>query len=188
MLDPKGWVTIYTAGQDAEGNPVWTKDHTGESLVPTITFTEDSTGKFTLEPETPKVGKVDIYNIMNVSTFSRKVILRKVEDGTYKSLSGATFEILRADRTLVSSTDINGATTTTFTSGESGVYFIDKLPYGIYYLHETDVPTGYKSLADTNDNWFILTVNENGVGYEETNEEGVKTIKNGMSPESSKPD
>jgi hypothetical protein len=42
---------------------------------------------------------------------------------------------------------------TTFTSTASGVYFIDKLPYGIYYLHETDPNAG----------WFTLTVGDDTV-------------------------
>lgn len=43
--------------------------------------------------------------------------------------------------------DINGNTTTTFTSGTNGVYFIDTLPYGDYYLYEV-----------TAEKWFTLTV------------------------------
>ena len=142
VLDPKGFVTFYVAGED--GN--WTTE------APKVTFTEDNTGtettlgKFTFKPETTKAenpGTVDIYTILNLDPRERKVILRKVEEDTYASLEGAKFEILRVDGTKLSSTDINGDTTTTFTSGASGVYFIDKLPYGIYYLHETQAPEGY---------------------------------------------
>lgn len=97
-------------------------------------------------------------------------------------MPGAVFEILRYDRTKVSSTDINGATTTSFTSGNSGVYFIDKLPFGTYYLHETKNASGTEV-----DIWFTLTVNETGVGYEEKVDTGTSTIRNTLNPESTAP-
>lgn len=127
---------------------------------------------------TPDIAK---YGIMNTSTAERKAILRKVSN-TYTPLDGAVFEILRYDHTLVSSTDINGATTTSFTSGNSGVYFIDKLPFGTYYLHETKNASGTEV-----DIWFTLTVNETGVGYEEKVDTGTSTIRNTLNPESTAP-
>ena len=87
------------------------------------------------------------YVVMNIPEAERKVILRKVNN-TYASLQGAQFQIFRYDGTQVSSNN-----ETTFTSGANGVYFIDKLPYGVYYLHETKAPTGY---AD--DKWFFLVI------------------------------
>ena len=132
---------------------------------------------------TPDIAK---YGIMNTSTAERKATLRKVSN-TYTPLDGAVFEILRYDRTKVSSTDINGATTTSFTSGNSGVYFIDKLPFGTYYLHETTIPSGYQEVTAGDDgNWFILTVNENGVGYEQATDTGT-AIRNTLSPVATKP-
>ncbi len=132
---------------------------------------------------TPNIAK---YGIMNISTAQRKAILRKVSN-TYESLPRAVFEILRYDHTLVSSTDINGATTTSFTSGASGVYFIDMLPFGTYYLHETTIPSGYQKVTAGDDgNWFILTVNENGVGYEQATDTGT-AIRNTLSPVATKP-
>ena len=119
------------------------------------------------------------YRVMNTSTAQRKAILRKVEENTNKPLPGVKFEVLRYDRTQVSSTDINGGTETTFTSGDSGVYFIDMLPFGTYYLHETKNASGAEV-----DLWFILTVNENGVGYET---EDLKVI-NTLRPETTTPD
>lgn len=102
---------------------------------------------------------MNIFNIMDISPLERKVILRKVS-GSYASLQGAKFQIFRYDGTPVSSIVINGAATTTFESGVNGVYFIDKLPYGTYYLHEITAPTGYSS-----GKWFTLTVsNDNTNG------------------------
>ena len=102
------------------------------------------------------------YVVMNIPEAERKVILRKVaeENKTIRSLPGAVFQIERFDGMLIESTDVNGKKTTTFTSSASGVYFIDKLPYGVYYLFEKTAPTGY-----TPGKWFTLTVsNDNANG------------------------
>ena len=99
------------------------------------------------------------YVVMNIPTAERKTILRKVNE-TFEALDEAEFEILRYDRTVVSGTDINGTTGTTFVSGESGVYFCGTLPFGTYYVHETKNASG-----EAVDIWFILTVNADGAGY-----------------------
>ena len=46
--------------------------------------------------------------------------------------------------------------------GKRGAFWIGSLPYGIYYLHEKNVGDKYAHL-DTNDNWFVLTVNDTGI-------------------------
>ncbi len=125
---------------------------------------------------TPDIAK---YGIMNISTAQRKAILRKVEENTYKPLPGVEFEVLRYDRTLVSSTDINGDTVTTFTSGASGVYFIDMLPYGTYYMEETTVPSSYAEPEKR----YAFTVDENGVS--EMRETAGLTLTNELRPNAS---
>ena len=117
---------------------------------------------FKVKTSTDPAPEVWQYQVMNVSKAERKVILRKVaeENKTIRSLPGAVFQIERFDGMLIESTDINGNKTTTFTSSASGVYFIDKLPYGVYYLYEKTAPTGY-----TSGKWFTLTVsNDNANG------------------------
>ena len=78
--------------------------------------------------------------------------------------------------TLVESTDINGQKDSTFISGGSGVYFIDDLPYGTYYINETKNAGGVAVNI-----WFTLTVNEDGVGYLNTQGEQ-KNYSNQLRP------
>ena len=121
------------------------------------------------EPAHPAINQ---YQVMNISSNERKTILRKVRESTYASLQGVEFEILRYDRTKVSSIDINGNNTTSFTSGASGVYFVDMLPLGTYYLHETKNASG-----NTVDLWFTLTVNGIGAGFEKADGTLINEIK-----------
>ncbi len=88
------------------------------------------------------------YRIMNTSTFERKVILRKT-DGSYTALANTKFRIFRAD--LSEYTEGRPAGQSYYESGPSGAYFIGRLPYGRYYLLETEGRGAGKV--------FILTVN-----------------------------
>ncbi len=94
---------------------------------------------------------------------SRKVILRKVAETSYTPLEGAQFKIHRASPggTLVESKGIDGEKKTLFTSAANGVYFIDEMSYGTYYIEETTTPSGYATLDGTN--WFTLSVDETGI-------------------------
>ena len=144
VLDSKGWYTI-TVEKDDSGASTWTK----EAL--TTSFANDGSGKYTETDNTSATDTVKVYEIMNLAPFERKVILRKTAESDYKPLEGAVFEIYRMDDTLVSDSTGN----VNFISNASGVYFIDKLPYGVYYLHEVTAPTGYSS-----GKWFTLTVKD----------------------------
>ena len=141
--------TIYQIEISSTGGLTMRRKRTGET-----TYTEAFK-----EIRQRTAGNLEQYVVMNTPEAERKVILRKVS-GSYASLQGAEFQIFRYDGTPVSSIDINGAATTTFESGVNGVYFIDKLSYGTYYLYEKKAPSGY-----TDGKWFTLTVsgdNTNG--------------------------
>ena len=144
VLDSKGWYTI-TVEKDDSGASTWTK----EAL--TTSFANDGSGKYTETDNTSATDTVKVYEIMNLAPFERKVILRKTAESDYKPLEGAVFEIYRMDDTPVSDSTGN----VNFISNASGVYFIGKLPYGVYYLHEVTAPTGYSS-----GKWFTLTVKD----------------------------
>ena len=98
------------------------------------------------------------------------MILRKVEDSTYKSIEGAVFTIHKGNSS--DAYKLKGETTSLsgLDSKASGVFWIGTLPYGVYYLHETTVPSGYTGAgtynADTNPNagrWFFMVVGDDTV-------------------------
>ena len=142
---------------------------------------------------------------VNVSPLSRKAILKKV-DGTDFSPLGDTntntaaptakqarFTVYYADRQTVVRVRTSGKDTyetlENLLSGVSGAFWIGKLPYGTYYLCETTIPSGYQhtTTGDTY-NWFILTVNENGVGYLQAGDQAnTDKILNMLKPETTKP-
>ncbi len=108
----------------------------------------------------PNIAK---YGVQNDPENKQLTILEKTNNGNPKvPLSGAVFEVLRYDRTKIYSYDINDNMTSSFISGSNGVYFVDNLPYGTYYLHETGYPDGVTGNGSVGW-WYILTVNEDGV-------------------------
>lgn len=135
----------------------------GKVTIYKLTVNSNGTSKIErklLSEEAYKVESDDLYqyHIMNISTSKRKVILRKVDEGTGVSLAGAQFRIYRVDGTEVINSDYDE--TKFYESGDSGVYFIDDLPYGTYRIDEVKEPTGYKKQS------YTLTVSRDEVKVE----------------------
>lgn len=80
-------------------------------------------------------------------------------DHRYEALPAARFRIFRAD--ITEFTDGQEQGKNYYESLSNGVYFIGKLPYGKYYLVETQAPTDYST--NNTGKVFILTVNAEGV-------------------------
>jgi hypothetical protein len=147
-LNGKGYYSITKVEVDKTANTYTNK---GAASTETLSF---GTGE--------DAYTVDVSLAMNVDARTRKVILKKV-DGTNTPLKDKYFTVKYADKQTV--VKVDGVPLEKLKSGVGGAFWIGKLPYGTYYLHETAVPEGYESLEGTDDNWFILTVNEDGVGY-----------------------
>jgi hypothetical protein len=139
----------------------------GEEARNGVIFQISSEGKADSVPDLAK------YGVINFTEKQSNVILRKInEEASPSPLAGAEFEIYRFDRTLVSSRDINGNVTTVFTSGDNGIYFIDMMPYGTYYLYERKAPDGYAA-----GKWFILDVTADGLTCREAGAEEISRLK-----------
>ena len=112
---------------------------------------DETINKATIYPNIAK------YGIMNVSKSERKTILRKVAKTSYDPLQGAKFRIYNADMSRYVKDEQ--------TSGESGCFFIDDMPYGTYYLKETVAPASHGS---NEGKWFCLIVDEGGTWMSES--------------------
>ena len=166
MIDKSGWYTLSVPIYNTNGTITWLP---AESLqtAPTTLFVRGTDNKYTKTTAAVGAGAdtLAVYTLLNVPKTERKVILRKVIENSYdyEPLGGAQFTITYADRrTVVRLKDaVTGSIETleNLRSLDTGVFWIGKLPYGTYYLHET-APV---------DRWFELTVNEKGYGYELTN-------------------
>ncbi len=164
-VDGSGWISISGVKKDVSGKYQWpnaTEDITVPADKPTVDFTKKgSDDKYTVAAS-GSTGTLKIYNIMNVSTLERKVILKKVNSGN-APLKDAMFTVYYADKQTVvkvSAKDSSGNITTKelkdLTSGATGVYWIGMLPCGTYYIHETSVPDTVKQSTDGW--WYTLKV------------------------------
>ena len=91
------------------------------------------------------------HGILNNPQGTHRVILRKIDD-VFAPLEGATFDILRYDRTVAASGVV---------SYTNGAFWIGELPYGTYYLHETGYPDGTATNGSAGW-WYVLAIDENG--------------------------
>lgn len=112
----------------------------------------------------PEDETMEISTILNVPKTSRRVILRKVND-SFDPLSDCTFTIYHADKQSIVKIRANSGeiidTLENKVSLASGALWIGNLPFGTYYLNET------QASGTAVDKWFTLTVNENGAGFEQ---------------------
>ena len=180
-VDGAGWISITPVEKDATGKQIWPASAapTAPAQDYTTKFVSGTNEKYTWSETIPTgAATMDVYNIMNVSTVNRKVILRKVDKDNFASLSGAHFHILRAD--LSEYTEGQPTGKTWYESGASAAFFIGKLPFGTYYLVETVAPTapaGYNKTTGTGCNIgkvFKLTVDKDtltspGISVDNTN-------------------
>jgi hypothetical protein len=115
----------------------------------------------------------------------RRVIIRKVNEA-HNSVPGATFTIYRkgsSSPVKIKHDDGSEEELKDLVSQSNGVIWVGDLPNGTYYMRET-IPSGYQHTTNGDSyNWFILTVNEDGVGYLKTD----KTIQQDINPEANKP-
>ena len=132
------------------------------------------------EPLTGVDGEVSNWIYWSGSKGSRRVILRKVNDG-YTALSGATFDVCRGTGTtpyVIRTKNADGTISlesldhSHLISKESGVFWIGDLPYGTYTIREIYAPQDYTPQV------YTITVNEYGVGYSTDG----KTFQNELNP------
>ena len=102
-------------------------------------------------------------------TGSRRVILRKVGQG-YESLQGAKFTI-HMNTPTGPAVKVDDVTLENLESGSAGAFWVGALPYGTYYIEETQPPQGY---TDPQGKTYKLVVNEDGCF---TDEDSTKTAK-----------
>ena len=157
--------TVYEVKVSATGELEIHKKAEATDTEYTVEVYKAKTREVTVGTDTEDVIQ---YIVQNESAIKRKVILRKTAKGSYASLSDVQFRIFKADMTEVINADYNTADKC-YTSLDSGVYFIDTLPEGKYYLLETGVPAG---AADSNlGKVFILTVGPAGASQQELGKE-----------------
>ena len=122
---------------------------------------DSATGKAVTTPDIAK------YGIVNLPVADRKVMLRKVEkksDNTWIPLQGAQFRLLDYDLTphdFGKKADGTDAESDYMRASDSeGVFFIGRLPLGVYYLEETEAPESYQEPNDGT--YYKLTVSATG--------------------------
>lgn len=97
------------------------------------------------------------------------VELKKVDkEKTKKKLSGAVFEIYE-DTNGNGEYDKDDVLVGEMTESKKGIYRMDDLRYGSYFVHEKKAPKGYKK----DDGYYLFSITENGQTVTVENEKGV---------------
>ena len=153
-INGKGFYTVYVATLADNGTTTWVEEAPSETL---------------------SIG-VDVPVALNVSSGTRKVVLRKVEsasspDNPYGYIKDAAFTVYYADKQTVVKLK-HTTTTTTFERLEdlkslnSGAYWMGELPCGTYYIEETTTVSGYVEPR----HFFVMEVTDSGVITREISE------------------
>ena len=180
-VDGSGWISIAPVEKTGDGKYDWpaSTPPTKPAEGYTTKLVKGEGDKYTWSETIPSDAEtMDIYNIVNVSTLSRKVVLKKIDDTDYKPLKDAKFTVYHADRQTkveVKRSDGTAETLKDLISGNAGVFWIGKLPYGTYYMAETENPDHYVKPT----HYIVFRVDENGVSCseEKTGEGGVTTTE-----------
>ncbi|MBP5291229.1 MAG: hypothetical protein J6Y90_01250, partial [Lachnospiraceae bacterium] len=95
----------------------------------------------------------------------KKVILRKADSSDHAPLKDAKFDIYKGNN--LSPYVVKDRNDKTITeelkdkvSKASGVLWIGTLPYGVYYVHEKTVPSGYAGSGSSDGRWFYMVVGD----------------------------
>lgn len=152
LCNSGGW-PCQTATTDEQGNVLFQN-----MLYGKYELREDRTLDMYLSndtvytPEIVNDGEdVDLGTIELVKKTGR-IILTKVDDENGNRVAGATFELKRADGTVVD----------TQTTGEDGELVFEKVPYGEYKVVEKTAPAGYRlNQTEYNVNIWYAEQNEN---------------------------
>ena len=180
-----GTFSIHVANRNpTTGAPVWTECEIDSKKVVTWPANTKEAPKETLSlGEGDSAYPVEVYTALNESPLSRKVILKKVDSADYKPLGDASDESKQAKFTVYCADmqtvvrvpkefDASGNPTSydlleDKVSGAGGAFWIGKLPFGTYYLEETDAPIDPTTTPVTTypkpTKYFQFKVDENGV-------------------------
>ena len=107
-----------------------------------------------------EIPDIEKHGIINISKTKRTVILKKVNSAE-APVPGAKFDIHYVDKAKMECEAENYSAS----SLDNGAFFVGKLPFGYYYLHETQLPSGAAA-----DRWFKLTVTADVVKLEDSTE------------------
>ena len=159
-LDRRAYIGVYVPDRDN----LFSRH--GENGAPFGKYSEDSNlMRFINDVTGAKGGAMDATTIYWVDG-TRNVVLRKV-GRNYESLKDAEFTVYTSDLRTIAS-DAGGNKLENLKSNEGGVFFAGEIYYGKYYIKETVAPAGYSKPSE--DHYFILTVDKNGVGYKDGTE------------------